>query len=192
MQITLHTDKKLVLQIIENQVVILSFQVGSTLIGVGLLMISADFTTNPDYSALSAQNLNFFMRSLGIVLAIAGLGCIGFATNNRHECYIFDKESGLLTVQGKGLARLFKQEYPLGSIRQVLIGRTDSTPSSSVAESHSLISTPDQYWIYLEFNDSLPSLFLQHRSADKQTVNELADTIRQFLGHSFASDRGEN
>ncbi|MBD2461236.1 hypothetical protein H6G89_09280 [Oscillatoria sp. FACHB-1407] len=187
MHITLHTDKKLVLQISENQFLAIALQVGGTLIGVSILMFSADFTTNPDYSALSAQNLNSFVRFLGVILAMIGVSCIGFATNNRHQSYTFDKESGLLTVQGKGIARLLRQEYPLSSIREVIVGQTESTPPASVTENYSVISVPDEYWIYLEFEDSFPRIFLQYRSSDQQTVNELANAIRQFLGHPLVS-----
>ncbi|MEB3336387.1 MAG: hypothetical protein VKJ46_02925 [Leptolyngbyaceae bacterium] len=184
MYITEHTETKLILRLSENQLLYLGLQVGGAFILIGILMFSADFSANPDYDAMSAQNLNFFVKLLGGLLGIIGLVSIFTGTNNRDEAYIFDKERSVLTIEGKGLTGSFKKEYPLSNIKEVIINKTVASSPDLIPEGYSEIPTPDNFYLSLTLEAApVSGVILQYRSPDRQLVNDLANEIRQFLDH---------
>lgn len=179
MQVIEHTETTLILKLDENQFLYIGLQIGGSLVFVGLLMLGADFRTNPDYDLTSAQNLNSFMKILAGLSILIGL-VFGFTgINNQDDSYIFDKEAATFRITGRGWRGSYNKEYPISHIKEVIVNRAKFTGHESVTS-----DPPDVFYISLrlEMVPEIPKdVFLQYRNTDFQLISEFADTIRKFI-----------
>lgn len=189
MQVIEHTETKLILKLNKNQFLYSGLLIGSIFVFVGILALSADFRTNPNYELTSAKNINSFMKILASLSILVGLAFSFAVINNQDHTYILDKETSTFRITGKGWKGLYNKEYPISYIKEVLVNKTTFTQPNTLPDDYPysyVIPSPDEFSISLKLgNELLPEtteeVFFLYRSPDPQLMNGFADTIRKFL-----------
>lgn len=186
MQILQHTKTKLIFRSDENQILFHVLSVGGVFAFAGIVMFGADFRVNPDYDIVSANNLNFFIKMLGGISILIGLSFGLAGINNRDNTYIFDKETSVFNITGRGWSGLYTKAYPLSSIKEVTLNKVSSAQPDTLPDGYSyssVIPNDDEFFITLGLEDEMVSetIFLLYRSSNFQLMNDFRDTIRRFL-----------
>lgn len=183
MKIIQQTEETLAFVLQEKQFLAIALQGGGMLMVVGVILLGADFTNNPEYDPLSAQNLNWLLKMLGVLAGILGLTVLFTGISHQDEAYLFDKEHQTLMVKGRNWFQSYQKEYGFSEITTVEVFKTDAIRSEDLPEGYSVAgSNSDSFQIVLQLEDPSSAVFLQYRSSDREFITTLAEGIGQFIG----------